>query len=100
VTRRRLEEIARRKRILTAQAAQDRAEVAAAYQKLHLSLDLKRNLLGVGRTLKAHPMLTAGASTVLASGLAGHLVKGAAQAVAITRVAMPLWSWWKQRRKP
>ena len=96
----RLEELARRKQILIAQAAQDRAEVAAAYQKLHSSLDLKQNLLGLGRTLKAHPVLTAGASTVLASGLAGHLVKGAAQVVAITRVAMPLWSWWKQRRKP
>ena len=77
-----------------------RLHVAAAYQKLQSSLDLKQNLLGIGRTLKAHPVLTAGASTVLASGLAGHLVKGAAQIAAITRVAMPLWSWWQQRRKP
>jgi hypothetical protein len=94
-----LGELARRKQSLIAQAAQDRADVAATYRRLHSSLDLKQNLLGVGRTLKAHPVLTAGASTVVASGLAGHLLKGAAQVVAISRLSMPLWSWWQQRKK-
>lgn len=95
-----LQELARRKQTLIVQAAQERAEVAAACRKLQASLDFKQALAGFGRTLKAHPMLAAGASSFVASGLAGKLLKGGAQFAAMARVAVPLWTWWKRRRKP
>jgi hypothetical protein len=44
-------------------------------------------------------MITAGISSVLVSGLAGKLLRGAGQLVALSRMALPLWSWWKKRRK-
>ena len=93
------EELARRKQALVGKAARERAEVAAACRRLQSSLDFKKTFLGFGRTLKAHPLITAGASSVLASGLAGKLFKGAGQLLAISRVAIPLWTWWR-RRKP
>lgn len=100
MTRSRFDELARRKQALILQAARERTEVIAAYRSLRSSLDVKQAMLGFGRTLKAHPMIAAGASGVLASGLAGKLLKGAGQALAISRVAIPLWTWWRQRRKP
>lgn len=100
MTRSRFEELARRKQALIFQAGRQRLEVAGAYGNLLSSLDLKRAVIGLGQTLKAHPMIAAGASGVLASGLAGKLLKGATQAMAISRVAVPLWTWWNRRRKP
>jgi hypothetical protein len=35
---------------------------------------------------------------VLVSGLAGKLIKGAGQVFAVSRVAIPLWTWWKSRK--
>ena len=96
---RRLEELARRKQTLIVKAARERAEVAAALQRLHSALDVKQTFAGLGRTLRAHPVIAAGASGMLASGLAGKLLKSATQLVAISRVAVPVWSWWKRSRK-
>ena len=96
---RRLEELARRKQTLIAKAARERAEVVAAFHRLHSALDVKQTFAGLGRTLRAHPVIAAGASGMLASGLAGKLLKGATQLVAISRVAVPVWSWWKRSRK-
>ena len=96
---RRLEELARRKQSLVVQAARERGEVAAAVQKLHSSLDIKQTFAGLGRTLRAHPVIAAGASGMVASGLAGKLFKGAAQLIAVSRVAAPVWAWWKRSRK-
>ncbi len=79
-------------------AAQERAELAAACGKIQSCLDFKQAVMGIGRSLKAHPVITAGASTVLVSGLAGKLIKGAGQVFAVSRVAMPLWTWWKSRK--
>jgi hypothetical protein len=90
--------LAHRKQTLIVKAAQERAELAAACNKLQASLDLKQAFFGIGRSLRAHPVITAGASTVLASGLAGKLIKGAGQFFAVSRLAIPLWTWWKSRR--
>jgi hypothetical protein len=79
-------------------AAQERAELAAACVKIQSSLDFKQAVMGIGRSLKAHPVITAGASTMLVSGLAGKLIKGAGQVFAVSRVAIPLWTWWKSRK--
>lgn len=100
MNRNRFEELARRKETLIFQAGRERAELAAACRRVQASLDLKQALLALGRTLKAHPAIAAGASGLLASGLAGKLLKGAGQAAAITRMAIPLWAWWWRRRKP
>lgn len=96
---RRLDELSRRKQALVVRAAQERADVAAACRKIQASVDLKQAILSIGRTLKAHPVITAGASSVLVSGLAGKLVKGAGQVFAVSRVAIPLWNWWKSRHR-
>ena len=101
VTRSRFEALSHHKRALVLKADDERAEIATAYRRLHSSLDLKETIFGIGRTLKAHPMITAaGASTFVASGLAAKLLKGAGQVVAVSRVAIPLWSWWKRSHKP
>ena len=99
MNRSRFDELARKKQALVMKAAQERADITAACRKIQFSLGLKHAVLGLGRTLKAHPMITAGASSFVVSGLAGKLVKGAAQAIALSRVALPLWTWLK-RRKP
>jgi hypothetical protein len=99
VTNKRLEDLARRKQALIVKAAHERAEIAVAYKKLHSPFDFNQTLLGIGQTLKAHPVITAGISSVLVSGFAGKLLQGAGQIVSLSRMALPLWSWWKKRRK-
>ena len=99
MTNKRFEELTRRKQALIVKAAHERVELAAVYEKLRSSLDFNQRFLGIGRTLKAHPMITAGISTVLVSGLAGKLLRGAGQVVSLSRVALPLWSWWRSRGK-
>ena len=94
----RFADLARRKEALIARAAHERAEVGAAYDNLCSSLNVNQILLNIGQTLKAHPVITAGISSVLVSGMAGKLLRGAGQAVALSRMALPLWSWWKSRR--
>ena len=98
MTTSRFEDLARRKQALMVRAAHERAELAAAYENLCSSLDFNQALLGIGRTLASHPLITAGVSSVLVSGLAGKLLRGAGQVAALSRVALPLWSWWKSRR--
>jgi hypothetical protein len=99
VNSKRFEDLAHRKQALIAKAAHERAEIAVAYRNLHSPFDFNQTILGIGQTLKAHPMITAGISSVLVSGLAGKLLRGAGQFVALSRMALPLWSWWKKRRK-
>ncbi len=95
----RFEDLAHRKHTLIVKAAHERAEIAVAYNKLRSPFDFNQTILGIGQTLKAHPMITAGISSVLVSGFAGKLLQGAGQIVSLSRVALPLWSWWKKRRK-
>jgi hypothetical protein len=98
VSNKRSEDFSRRKQALMVKASHERAEIAAAYENVSTSLDLNQALLGIGRTLKNHPMITAGISTFLVSGLAGKLLRSTGQVVALSRLALPLWSWWKNRR--
>ena len=98
MSNKRFEELARRKQALIVQAAHERAEFAEVYDKLRSPLDLNQAFMGLGRVLKSHPMITAGVSSVLVSGLAGKLLRGAGQVVALSRMALPLWSWWVKRK--
>jgi hypothetical protein len=91
-------DLTRRKQALIAQAAHERAELAEVYDKLRSILDLNRAVLGLGRVLKSHPIVTAGVSSVLVSGFAGKLLRGAGQIIALSRMALPLWSWWAKRK--
>ena len=95
----RFEDLARRKQTLIAKAAHERAEIAVAYRKLHSPFDFNQTMLGIGQTLKAHPMMVAGISSILVSGFAGKLLQGAGQIVSLSRLALPLWTWWSKRRK-
>ena len=92
------EGFARRKQALIMQAAHERAEFAEACEKIRASFDLNRHFSRIGRTLRAHPMIAAGVSSFLVSGLAGKLLKGAGQIVSLSRMALPLWAWLKHRR--
>jgi hypothetical protein len=98
VNSKRFEDLARRKQALIARAAHERAELGVAYENLCSSFNINQVLFGIGHTLKAHPLITAGISSVLVSGMAGKLLRGAGQAVALSRLALPLWSWLKSRR--
>lgn len=44
-------------------------------------------------------MITAGVSSMLVSGIAGKMLRGAGQVAKLGRVALPLWTWWRARRK-
>ena len=95
----RLEEIARRKQALVDKAGRERAELAAAYDKIRAPFDVTSTLLGIGRTLKTHPIIAAGISSFLVSGYAGKLLKSSGELFKLWRLARPLWDWWRTRRK-
>jgi hypothetical protein len=94
----RFEEIARRKQALVDQAARQRAEIGGHFAKLRSPFDLGGAMGHIGRALKARPMITVGASTLLVSGLAGKLFRGSRQVLRLGKVAVPLWVWWRRRK--
>ena len=94
----RLEEIARRKQALIDKAAQERAHLARSYANLKSPFDLSSTVLGIGRTLKTHPIVAAGLSSFLVSGYAGKLLKSSIEALQLWKLAQPIWNWWRKRR--
>ena len=95
----RFEDIARRKQALIDKAARERAELAATWNKLRSPFNFSGTISGIGRALKARPMITAGVSSLLVSGLAGKLFRGTRQVLNVGRVALPIWARWRKRRK-
>ena len=95
----RLEEIARRKQALVDKAGRERAELAAAYDKIRAPFDVTSTLLGIGRTLKTHPIIAAGISSFLVSGYAGKLLKSSGELLKLWRLVLPIWHWWTKRRE-
>jgi len=95
----RLEEIARRKQALVEKAGRERAELAAAYDKIRAPSSLISTFVGVGRALKSHPMVAAGVSTFLVSGYAGKLWKSSGELFTLWRLTRPLWDWWRRKGK-
>jgi len=95
----RLEEIARRKQALVDQAGSERTELAAAYDKIRAPFDVTATLLGIGRTLRTHPIIAAGISSFLVSGYASKLLKSSGELFKLWRLTRPLWDWWQRRRK-
>ena len=95
----RFEELSRRKQYLVAQCAEQRREMGTALSDLRSSVTLSGILQGLGKILRAHPMITAGISSLLASGYATKLTTAGSQLFKLLRVARPLWSWWSTRRR-
>ncbi len=94
----RLEQLSRRKQDLIFECAEQRSEVATAFSDVRSSVKPAIVLHGIGKVLRAHPMLTAGISSLLASGYAGALGRSGGELLKLLRVARPLWSWWSRRR--
>jgi hypothetical protein len=95
----RFEELARRKQGLIARCARERVELAAAWSRIRSPFDVGSMLFGLGRTLKAHPLIAAGISSLLVSGYGAKLMKQAGELLQLWRLARPLWSWWTKRRR-
>lgn len=95
----RLEDLGRRKQALIEKAARERAELAAAYDRIRRPFDFGGTLLGLGRTLKTHPLIAAGISTFLVSGYAGKLLRSSGEMLNLWRLVLPVWHWWQRRRK-
>jgi hypothetical protein len=95
---RRLEEILRRKESLIEQCALQREEFAALCRRIRSPFDLGRLVLLVTRALKAHPIAAAVASSLLASGYAGRLLRLTGEGLRLWRLIRPIWFWWKKAR--
>jgi hypothetical protein len=95
----RIEEIARRKQELIDRCAEQRAELSALCGKIRSPFDVSGTLLGIGRMLKAHPMIAAGISSLVVSGYATRLMKQAGEFVKLWRLIAPIKNWWVERRK-
>ncbi len=94
----RLAEIAQRKQALIERAARERIELATAFNKIRAPMDIGATLLGLGRTLKTHPIIAAGISSFLVSGYAGKLLKSTGELVGLWKLARPIWAWWRKKR--
>ena len=95
----RLEEIARRKQSLVEKASHERVELGAAFGEIRAPFDLSSTLLGIGRTLRTHPIIAAGISSFLVSGYAGKLLKTSGEILRVLHLARPLWNWWRKKRE-
>lgn len=95
----RLEDIARRKQALIDKAAQERAHLARSYADLKTPFDISGTVLGIGRALKTHPIVAAGLSSFLVSGYAGKALRSASEVLQLWKLARPIWSWWRGKRK-
>ena len=95
----RLEEIGRRKRSLMERATTERDELVSAFDEIRAPFDLTRSLVGVGWLLKSHPIIAAGISSFLVSGYASKLLKSTGEVFKLWRLARPIWSWWKSKRR-
>ncbi len=95
----RFEELARRKQALIARCARERAELTAAWSHIRSPFDVGGILYRLGRALKAHPVIAAGISSLLVSGYPGRLAKTAGKLLKLWRVVLPLWAWWRKRRR-
>lgn len=90
-----LAELAHRKEALLAQCARERDELGSGLGRLKTPIDLSGVVFGVSKTLKTHPLLAAGISSLLASGYARSLVKLTGESLRLWRLLLPVLRWWK-----
>jgi hypothetical protein len=94
----RLSDISRRKEILIAQSAREREELSAAFGQIRFPFEVGRVILGLTRTIKTHPVIAAGISSLVASGYASKLLRIAGEGLRLWRLLLPVWRWWKEKR--
>lgn len=95
----RFDEFARRKEALIAQCARERDNLSTAFGRIRSPFELGKIVIGLTRSLKAHPIVAAGISSLLASGYAGKLLRVAGEGLQLWRLVRPLLSWWKRRSR-
>lgn len=95
----RFDDIARRKQALIDKAAQERAELVRSCAILKSPFEMSSMVLGIGRVLKTHPVVAAGLSSFLVSGYAGKALRSSGKVLQLWKVAQPVWSWLRKRRK-
>ncbi|HEX9454531.1 MAG TPA: hypothetical protein VGA27_09230 [Candidatus Binatia bacterium] len=95
----RLVEIAERKRVLIEKARRERAELATAYDKIRSPIEFSGTMLTLWRSVKSHPLVSAGISTFFVTGYAGKLLRSSGKVFKLWKVARPVWGWWKKRRR-
>lgn len=93
----RFEDIARRKQRLIESCGRERDALAGACQQIRVPLSPRAVLVALGNTLKSHPILVAGFSSLLAGGYGGKLAKSPGVLLRLGRAILPLW--WLIRRK-
>jgi hypothetical protein len=95
----RLEEIARRKRALIERCREERLELGLVGQRMRSPFNVGGKVLGFGKALKTHPLIAAGLSTFLFSGYAIKLLRSSGELLKLWRLTLPIWSWWRKRRR-
>jgi hypothetical protein len=95
----RFDEIARRKEVLIERCAQEREELAAAFEQIRLPLNLGALLMAVGKVLRAYPMAVTGLSGLFVAGYGAKLTRFVGKWVRFVRITWPFWSWWSKRRR-
>ena len=93
----RFDEIARRKEILIERCAQEREELAAALNQIHLPLNLGAVFMMAGKLLQTYP-LVAGLSSLVITGYGVKLTRAVGKLVGMAGMIRPLWSWWSKGR--
>jgi len=96
----RLEELTLRKQSLIDRCARERADLAAAWGKIRSPLAVGVTLLGVGRSLRRHPVIAAGLSSLLVSGYGAKLFRQAREMFQLWRLVQPIRMWWRKFRAP
>ena len=94
-----LEDLARRKQALINRAAQERDEVARNYANLKSPFAVTSWVSGIGSVLKTYPIVAAGLSSLLASGYAGKALRSSGHLLPVLKLALPIWSWVRNRGK-
>ena len=94
----RFDRLARRKQALIDQCARDREELAALCNRIRLPFNMGGVLVGIGKLVRDHPLLAAGASGLVVAGYASKLTRSVGGLLRLGTVLRPLWSWWGKRR--
>ena len=95
----RLEEIARRKQALVQRCREERTDLSLVCQRLSSPFHVSSKIVGLGQTLKTHPIIAAGISSLLVSGYAGKILRSTRELFKVLRMVLPIWTWWRKRRK-
>ncbi|HEU4340670.1 MAG TPA: hypothetical protein VFU31_03785 [Candidatus Binatia bacterium] len=93
----RFDRLARRKQALIAQCARDREELESLCNRIRLPLNFGAVVVGIGKLFRDHPLLAAGASSLVVSGYGIKLTRSVGGLLRLGTVLRPLWSWWRRR---